>query len=79
MPSAGHGRIYGAEKKSIILNATEVASLARFNEAHAGCRADGGWPKLFTIEASAMGFGDSITVTCPVCQQSENITDMDSL
>lgn len=79
MPSAGHGRIYGAEQKSIALNATEVESLARFNEAHQGCQMKNGWPKRYALEASATGFGDSITVTCPVCQASENITDIESM
>lgn len=78
MPSAGHGRIYGARVDSIILNATEVESLAKFNEEHAACRGDGGWPKRYNITATATGIGPSIEVTCPVCKQSKNISDMES-
>lgn len=77
MPSAGHGRIYGAVTTTIDLNEVEIASLSKFVEEHQKCKSAGGWPRRFNISSTPNGIACTIKVTCQVCETSENISDMD--
>ena len=76
MPSAGHGRVYGAEVRQITLNTVEIASLQRFAEAHAKCSK--GWPSRFDIKTTATGIGEAVEVKCRECGATEGISDYDS-
>ena len=76
MPSAGHGRIYGAETHQVTLNSVEVASLQRFAATHDKCSK--GWPTCFDVSTTATGIGASVEVKCRECGASENISDYES-
>lgn len=78
MPSFGHGRIYGADTATIVLNAVEIQNLSNFVVKHNNCQTFGNWPIRFSVNSTSNGIGDSINVKCMTCGEIAHISDMDS-
>lgn len=77
MPTAGQGRISGAEHHAIEINAVEIAALHRFVNAHVKCH-QGGYPARVEVSTTSNGIGSTVVVKCLACAVSATISDLDS-